>query len=132
AESIGAVNTISIDRDGDAPDLYGFNTDYAAILDSITAELGITRDDLSEYRVAVIGAGGTGRTAVAALAACGATVVIYNRTVERAQALAEEFNGRSGKVVAARMEKLAQSCCQIYLNTTSVGMHPKTDVTPFG
>jgi NAD(P)-dependent dehydrogenase (short-subunit alcohol dehydrogenase family) len=41
--------------------------------------------------VAVIGAGGTGRTAVAALAELGATVVVYNRTKERADALAAEF-----------------------------------------
>ena len=80
----------------------------------------------------MIGAGGTGRTAVAALAHYGATVVVYNRTFDRAAALAAEFNGKSGKVVAARMEKLCDSCCQIYLNTTSVGMHPKTDESPFG
>lgn len=132
AESIGAVNTISIQRDGGQVSLYGLNTDYAAILDSITAKLGITRERLRDYRVAVIGAGGTGRTAVAALAHYGATVVVYNRTFERAEALAAEFNGRTGKVVAARMEKLCDSCCQIYINTSSVGMHPNVDVTPFG
>ena len=57
-------------------------------------------------------------------------MVIYNRTFERAQHLAEEFNGNRGKVVAAKMEKLCESCCEIYINTTSVGMHPKTSVSP--
>jgi 3-dehydroquinate dehydratase/shikimate dehydrogenase len=128
AVRIGAVNTIAIE-DGK---LRGFNTDYAAILDCITDKLGITREQLKDYRVAVIGAGGTGRTAVAALAHYGATVVVYNRTKERADALAAEFNGRSGQVVSARMEKLCDSCCQIYINTTSVGMHPKVDETPLG
>jgi 3-dehydroquinate dehydratase / shikimate dehydrogenase len=128
AERIGTVNTIVID-DGK---LRGFNTDYAAILDTITTALGISRADLAEKRVAVIGAGGTGRTAVAALAECGATVVVYNRTVERAEDLAKEFNGRRGKVVAARMEKLCDSCCDIFINTTSVGMHPKVDESPLG
>jgi 3-dehydroquinate dehydratase/shikimate dehydrogenase len=128
AESIGALNTIVIDRAKPAV-LSGFSTDYAAILDSITAALGITRERLADYRVAVIGAGGTGRTAVAALAHYGATVVVYNRTFERAQALADEFNGRGGKVVAARMEKLGDSCCQIFVNTTSVGMHPNVDAS---
>lgn len=126
AEQIGAVNTIVIE---DAK-LSGFNTDYAAILDSITTVLGITREKLAEYRVAVIGAGGTGRTAVAALAACGATVVVYNRTREKADALAAEFNGRTGKVVSAAMEKLCDSCCQIFINTTSIGMHPNVDESP--
>jgi shikimate dehydrogenase len=114
------------------PHLKGFSTDYAAILDCVTSALNITRDDLAEYRVAVIGAGGAGRTAVAALAHYGATVVVYNRTKERAERLAEEFNNRNGRVVAARMEKLCDSCCHVYINATSVGMHPNVDATPFG
>jgi 3-dehydroquinate dehydratase/shikimate dehydrogenase len=132
AESIGAVNTIVIQRDlkSQISNLRGFSTDYAAILDSITSALGISREQLADYRVAVLGAGGTGRTAVAALAHYGATVVVYNRTFERAAALAAEFNGRSGKVVAARIEKLCDSCCEIFINTTSVGMHPMVDASP--
>ncbi|MGN6727486.1 MAG: type I 3-dehydroquinate dehydratase [Tepidisphaeraceae bacterium] len=130
AERIGAVNTIVIDRENGLA-LRGFSSDYAAILDSITAALSIRRDDLKDYRVAVLGAGGTGRTAVAALAHCGATVVVYNRTFDKAEALAAEFTGKSGKVVAARMEKLCDSCCQIYINTTSVGMSPNVDASPF-
>ena len=73
-----------------------------------------------------------GRTAVAALAHYGATVVVYNRTRERADALAAEFNGHSGKVVAADMAKLCDSCCHIYINTSSVGMSPNVDASPFG
>jgi 3-dehydroquinate dehydratase/shikimate dehydrogenase len=126
AQSIGALNTIVIQSSR----LQGFSTDYSAILDSITAKLGITREQLKNYRIAVLGAGGTGRTAVAALANFGATVVIYNRTHEKAEALAAEFNGRSGKVVAAKFEKLCDSCCQIFINTTSVGMHPNADASP--
>jgi len=42
-ERIGAINTISIERPGK---LSGKNTDYAAILDSITEALGIDRDQL--------------------------------------------------------------------------------------
>jgi 3-dehydroquinate dehydratase/shikimate dehydrogenase len=132
ALAIGALNTIVIDRAGGAVKLRGFSSDYAAILDSITAKMGIARENLADYRVAVIGAGGTGRTAVAALAHCGATVVVYNRTFDRAAALASEFSGKSGKVVAAKMEKLCDSCCQIYLNTTSVGMHPNANESPVG
>jgi 3-dehydroquinate dehydratase / shikimate dehydrogenase len=145
AVSIGAVNTIVIDRPREEREpsgsaagriphetLRGLNTDYSAILDSITSKLGISRDGLAGKRVAVIGAGGTGRTAVAALAHYGATVVVYNRSRDRADALAEEFNGKTGKVVAAPLEKLCDSCCEIYLNTTSIGMHPNVDASPFG
>jgi 3-dehydroquinate dehydratase / shikimate dehydrogenase len=132
AEQIGAVNTVIIDRDGDDVQLRGINSDYAAILDTITTALGIARGDLAGKRVAVIGAGGTGRTAVAALAAQGATVVVYNRTKERADELAMEFDGKTGKVVAARLEKLCDSCCEIFINTTSLGMHPNVDASAFG
>ncbi len=128
AERIGAVNTIAID----GGTLRGTNTDHAAILDTITAALGTDRPGLAGVRVAVLGAGGTGRTAVAALASCGATVVVYNRTRDRADALAAEFNGSAGKVVAANWDKLCVSCCQVYVNTTSLGMSPNVDASPFG
>jgi 3-dehydroquinate dehydratase/shikimate dehydrogenase len=129
AERIGTVNTIIVEPDGT---LSGINTDYAAILDTITDALNITRDQLAGKRVAVLGAGGTGRTAVAALASYGATVVVYNRTLEKAQSLADEFTGKTGKVVAARMGKLCDSCCEVYVNTTPIGMFPNVDVSPFG
>ena len=141
AQRIGTLNTIVIERNSTGrltsassvePRLRGFNTDYAAILDTITSSMNITREQLADKRVAVIGAGGTGRTAVAALAEYGATVVVYNRTKQRADALAAEFNGKRGQVVAARMEKLCDSCCHIFINTTSVGMHPKADESPLG
>ena len=132
AARIGAVNTIVIDRGGAEPRLRGVNTDYAAVLDSITAKMGVPRGRLADYRVAVIGAGGTGRTAVAALAHYGATVVVYNRSRDKADALAAEFNGKSGKVVAAPLEKLCDSCCHVYVNATSVGMSPKVGESPWG
>jgi 3-dehydroquinate dehydratase/shikimate dehydrogenase len=129
AESIGAVNTIIIDKDTAQP-IRGLNTDYAAILDTITAALGIDARALAGERVAVVGAGGTGRTAVAALAHCGATVTVANRTPQRAQDLAREFDGRSGKASAVPMDQLADCDCRIWINTTSVGMHPRTDQSP--
>lgn len=132
ARRIGAVNTIIVRRDAQRTTLVGKNTDYGAILDTITSSLNIERSDLAGRRVAVIGAGGTGRTAVAALAEYGATVVIYNRTRERADTLAREFAGEGRKIVAADIEKLCDSCCSIYINTTSVGMHPHVDVSPWG
>lgn len=133
AQSIGAVNTIIVSRP--APHsiaLRGINTDYAAILDSITSALGIGRENLAGRRVAVLGAGGTGRTAVAGLAHYGAKVTVYNRTLERAAALAGEFDGRSGRVAAAPMENLAEASFEILINTTSVGMYPKVEQSPLG
>jgi 3-dehydroquinate dehydratase/shikimate dehydrogenase len=134
AITIGAVNTIVITRrqgrDGPVA-LAGLNTDYAAILDSITDALGIDRAGLSDLKVAVLGAGGTGRTAVAALAGCGCRVAIFNRTRQRADALAQEFGDSRGKsVAAADWADLANADCDILINTTSVGMSPHIDQSP--
>ena len=126
---VGAVNTIRIDGSGQ---LHGFNTDHDAIVETICGALNISPVDLADKRVAVIGAGGTARTAVAAMARLGATVVVYNRTKEKAEQLARDFDGKSGKVVAARMEKLCDSCCHVFINATPVGMHPSVDESPLG
>ena len=42
------------------------------------------------------------------------------------------MNGKSGRVVSAGLEKLCDSCCHIFINTTSVGMHPNVNDSPFG
>jgi 3-dehydroquinate dehydratase/shikimate dehydrogenase len=127
AARIGAVNTIIIGRSGSTPVLSGINTDYAAILDSITRAMNCSRADLAGVPIAVLGAGGTGRTAVAALAHVGAKVTIFNRTPDKAVALAAEFS-----VAAEPLENLANEPCRVYVNTTSVGMHPNLDQSPFG
>ncbi len=124
ADSIGAVNTIVIDGEG-SPKLSGYNSDYAAILDSITEALGITRQQLAGRSAAVLGAGGTGRTAVAALSHYGAKVTIYNRTLERAEELAREFGA-----AALPMDKLRDADHELILNTTSIGMSPRSDASP--
>jgi len=129
AGRIGAVNTLSINPTGKHS---GKNTDYAAILDSIITELGITRDQLSTLRAAVVGAGGTGRAAVAALAHYGAETLISNRDADKARSLANEFNGHRGKVTAMPLDDLLREKCDVFINTTSVGMFPKVDETPLG
>jgi 3-dehydroquinate dehydratase/shikimate dehydrogenase len=127
AASIGAANTLTVRDDGS---LYASNSDLAAALDAVCDGLGIGREELAGYRVAVIGAGGAARAVVAGFANCGATVVVYNRTLERARELAEQFDGHSGKVVAAPLDKLCDSCCQVFINCTPIGMHPQVDGTP--
>lgn len=146
AQKIGAANTLA--RDEATGKLTASNSDYSGALDAICDGLSIAREGLKGKRVAVIGAGGAARAIVAGLAHYGATVVIYNRTLEKAQALADQFgqkasgnkdeSGQSaaghdvtaGKVVAAKLEKLCDSCCQVYINCTPIGMHPNVDDTP--
>ncbi len=132
AARIGAVNTIAITRTGGSVSLQGKNTDYAAILDSIIAEMKIDRKNLADLRVAIIGAGGTARAAVAALAHYGATVILTNRTHERAQALADEFDAGRGKISAVSLDDLLRADFNVLINTTSIGMHPNISDSPIG
>jgi shikimate 5-dehydrogenase len=79
------------------------------------------RGALAAKRIAILGAGGTGRTAVATLAPLGCEITIYNRTVARAEALAAEF-GRDGNLRAAPLEEVSRASADVYVNTTSVGL----------
>ncbi len=128
SQHIGVINTIVWPEN--APPR-GLNSDYAGALDALVSAWDGRRETLAGKRVAVIGAGGAARAIVAGLASYGATVVIYNRTPEKAIALAEEFSGKgTGKVVAAPWAKLCDSCCEAYINCTPLGMHPRVDGNP--
>ncbi len=118
AVQIGAVNTITFQPDGS---LRGDNTDYAAALDSLCQAMEITRQDLAGRSVTVLGAGGVARAVVAALRHYRADVTICNRTIRRAEMLAEEFNCRAAALRSAPVDS------EIIINCTSVGMHPATD-----
>ena len=123
AEKIGAVNTLIIGTDGK---LSAYNTDYAAALDAITSTMGITRPDLKDLLVAVIGAGGVARAIVAGLSDIGAKIKIYNRTVKKAERRAAEFN-----CDFAGLDDLSNVEAKLLINCTSIGMHPNIDATPF-
>lgn len=127
AARIGAANTLTVANDGS---LHASNTDYAAALDAVCDAMDITREDLAGRRVGVIGAGGAARAIVAAFAHYGATIVVYNRTPGKAEELAANFNGHIGKVVAAPLDHLPKSCCEIFINCTPIGMHPNVDASP--
>jgi 3-dehydroquinate dehydratase/shikimate dehydrogenase len=119
AEKIGAVNTILIEHGASSAErrVKAYNTDYAGAMDAITAGMDIRREDLKDLPVAVIGAGGVARAIVAGLSDCGTKIKIYNRTIKRAQALAEEFGcGWAG------LEDLKNIDAKLVINCTSIGM----------
>jgi 3-dehydroquinate dehydratase/shikimate dehydrogenase len=126
AGQIGAANTLTVRDDSS---LYASNTVYAAALDAVCATLDITRVQLADRRVAVIGAGGVARAIVAGFAHHGAEVVVYNRTFDRAQRLAADL-AAAGEVSAAPLDELVRSRCQVYINCTSLGMHPNVEGSP--
>ena len=122
ARQIGAVNTITIEPDGR---LRGDNTDYAAALDALCEAMAIAREGLSGRSVAVLGAGGAARAIVAGLRHYGADVTIYNRTVSRGAALAEEFH-----CMAEGLDHLDGLGSEIVINCTPLGMHPNVNAGP--
>ncbi len=119
---IGAVNTVTIEPDGR---LRGTNSDYASALDALCGVMGIDRRGLAGRSVAIIGAGGAARAIVAGLVHYGASVVIYNRTAARAQALAAEF-----LCGAAALDEAPLTEAEILINCTPVGMYPEADASP--
>jgi 3-dehydroquinate dehydratase/shikimate dehydrogenase len=122
AGKIGAVNTLIVRSDGK---IKAYNTDYSAALDAITSGLKISRAELKEMPIAVVGAGGVARAIVVGLSDAGAKIKIYNRTLERAEKLAAEFNCEF-----APLDELKNMDARLLVNCTSIGMHPNIDSTP--
>ncbi len=126
-QRIGVANTLTV-RDDQT--LSVTNTDYSGALDALCAGMGIQRDGLKDVRIGVLGAGGAARAIVAGLAHAGARVVVYNRTLQNAEALVEAFKDEPGQVVAASPDALGKSCCDVFVNCTPLGMSPNVDATP--
>lgn len=86
AEAAGAVNTLRVEADGA---LYGDNTDGIGLVRDIEGTYGTA---IAGARILLLGAGGAARGAVLPLLERRpATLVIANRTAERAQTLVERF-----------------------------------------
>ncbi len=104
ARAIGAANTLTFE-DGS---IHAANTDAPGLLAALPrAPRGM--------RALVLGAGGAGRAAAWALREAGAEVSVWNRTSERASALAEELG-----VASVR----APVPADLVVNATSVGLNP--------
>ena len=122
AAAVGAVNTIV----ATGGRLLGANTDGLGFLRSLREEA----DFLPRGKPAVIlGAGGAARAVAWSLAEAGAAeLAIVNRTVERAQSLAEFVNRATGVSAIGlgpddpRMPARVSNCALV-VNTTSIGLH---------
>jgi len=121
AALIGAVNTVR--RVGDR--LIGENTDGKGFLRGVREQAGI---DPRGKNVVVLGAGGAARAITVELALAGAgRITIWNRTVERGEALSRDLKARTG----ARAEFVPwRGVCpvgpetDILVNATSIGLFP--------
>ncbi len=117
AERIGAVNTVTVRRDGS---LYGSNTDYLGVLRALEKKIA-----LRGKRVVIFGAGGAARAAAFAVAQAGAEVLVCGRREAAARMLAKAVGGEMVKRAGLRRERF-----DVLVNTTPVGMHPHEGISP--
>ncbi|XP_041016725.1 bifunctional 3-dehydroquinate dehydratase/shikimate dehydrogenase, chloroplastic-like isoform X1 [Juglans microcarpa x Juglans regia] len=135
AKSIGAVNTI-VRRPIDGK-LIGYNTDCEA---SITAIEDALRDrrllkgeasdtsPIAGKTFVLVGAGGAGRALAFGAKSRGARVVIFNRSYERAKALADAVSGEAFPYEC--LERFSPEKDMILANASAIGMEPNSDQTP--
>lgn len=115
ARTLGAVNTI-VNRDGR---LTGVNTDVPGF----AADLREHEVIVEGATVVMLGAGGAARAVAAALTqAHVARLVIANRTIERAQAIAVQYPGVAEAVTLASVLPILSEAA-LLVNATSVGLH---------
>ena len=118
ARRVAAINTIVVQPDGS---LLGMNNDGAGYIQSLRDADATWRGDAGP--ALVLGAGGAARAIVVALLDEGVPELrITNRTLERAQELANDFGDRV-KVVPWAERNEAMAGVSLLVNTTSLGMH---------
>ena len=129
AKAIGAVNTVVV-RGGK---LIGHNTDA----DGFVTALLDARFRLLGAQAAVVGAGGGARAAVFGLLQDGVEkVLLLNRSIERAEALAYDLDCRDGgpprlRILPLTTKTLLESCraADLLVNTTPLGTWPHTSAS---
>jgi shikimate dehydrogenase len=127
AEAIGAVNTI-LNNQGK---LIGFNTDGNGAMIALK-ENGIYTE---EKKMLLLGAGGAAKAIAFQVAQEVEELVILNRTLEKAERLAELLCKSFGKKVkggtlSAEVLEEELKTTDILVNATSVGMHPDVNMSP--
>ena len=110
AKTIGAVNTI-VKRDGK---LYGYNTDFSGMT-ALIRHLGI---EIAGKRVAILGTGGTSKTARAVCSALSAAeIIVVSRNAGDGHIDYDELYARHTNV-------------EVIINTTPLGMFPNNYTKP--
>jgi len=106
--AIGSVNTILVQDEH----LIGYNTDGAGALNALEHHRPVKGKHMT-----ILGAGGSARAIANEAIARGAKVVVLNRTFERAEALAKDFNCK-----AAPLEEFSKIRYDILINTIPVDL----------
>jgi shikimate dehydrogenase len=129
ARAIGAINTIAVQNG----QLVGDNTDCDGFLLALKGQ----GFDAAGSRALVLGAGGAARAVAFGLAKSGCSVLVHNRTPERARDLVASMRklrldaGVETTPDGASVGDLDLSRIDLLVNATSVGMWPETETTPW-
>lgn len=124
AELAGAVNTLYRLDDGR---IAGDNTDGIGLVRDLADNNGVS---LSGARILVLGAGGAVRGVLQPLLAAGvASVLVANRTLARAQTLAELFAGY-GRVQACGFDQVPAEAFDLIINGTSASLQGELPPVP--
>jgi shikimate dehydrogenase len=119
----GACNTFWGDEDGR---VHGDNTDVDGFRQALKS---FVEGSPAGIRVLLLGAGGAARAALMGLLEEDAgEVVVYNRTVERARAVARRIGGQRARV-APILEDLRSESFDLVVNATRLGLG-ESDPTP--
>jgi len=126
AELSKAVNTLALQPDGS---LLGDNTDGIGLITDLLANHAIA---LSGIRILILGAGGAGRGIIAPLLEqAPQTLVIANRTVDKAVTLAAEFHDK-GPITGCGYDALKNRQFDLILNATSASLSGQLPPLPGG
>lgn len=109
-----AVNTLKRGRDGR---ILGDNTDGVGLVLDLN-RLNLIRPTT---KILIIGAGGAARGAIQPLLSSGGRITLTNRTLSRAEQLAEEF-GRDEFICACSFERAGANHYDLIINATSSGI----------
>lgn len=124
AESAGAVNTFVFDEYGS---ILGDNTDGTGLVNDLGCN---HRFNFSGSRILLLGAGGASRGVMRPLLEQGIEqLVIANRTVSRAQKLAE-IGKQWGKLTGCGFNELAGQQFDLIINATAAGLNNEVPEIP--
>lgn len=130
AERIGAVNTLVRTEGG----FKGYNTDMPGLYRAMCGD-GV---QIAGEKVLILGAGGVARAVAMLLAEKDASeITILNRTLEKAERIAEEVNVRKGRKLAEALATDAWGTLPdgekyLAIQATNVGMFPHTGEAVIG
>jgi shikimate dehydrogenase len=125
ARRIGAVNTVFVSSDGA---LSGTNTDAQGFISNLKANA--KHWSAADRPAVVLGAGGSARAVVVGLINAGCNdVIVVNRTLEKADALAQHIGGRITVRDWSDRNDVIETAA-LLVNTTTLGManQPALDV----